>query len=78
MQKTEVNAENINMDKEPRPICGLIMPISACDGYLEQHWLDVKRIISEALEPTFEVKIVSDADDAGIIQKRIVQNLYDI
>jgi hypothetical protein len=63
--------------KEVKPVCGLIMPISACDGYLEQHWIDVKRIICEAMEPAYEVRMVSDADDAGIIQKRIVQNLYD-
>lgn len=62
----------------PTPTCGLVMPISAVDGYTEQHWLEVKRIISEAVEPKgFCLKLVSDADESGIIQKRIVQNLYE-
>lgn len=77
MATKDKDEEIVASRKAPRPVCGLIMPISACDGYLEQHWIDVKRIISEAIEPAFEVRIVSDADDAGIIQKRIVQNLYD-
>jgi len=57
--------------------CGLIMPISAMDGYPEAHWLDVKRIIEQALEPTtFAVELVSSAEDVGVIHKRIVQNIY--
>ncbi len=61
-------------------VCGLIMPISALDGCPSEHWSDVKAIITEAVEaiadPKFTVKLVSDADDIGVIQKRIVQNLY--
>jgi hypothetical protein len=60
--------------------CGLVMPISAIDGCTEEHWSDVKSIITDAIEgiqePKFSVKLVSDADDVGVIQKRIVQNLY--
>ncbi|WP_157798667.1 RNA helicase [Dyella ginsengisoli] len=60
------------------PVCGLVMPISAMDGYTEQHWADVKKIINEAIDPAqFIVRLVSDSDESGIIQKRIVQNLYD-
>jgi hypothetical protein len=60
--------------------CGLVMPISALDGYSAEHWEEVKSIIIEAVDsiksPKFLVKLVSDADDIGIIQKRIVQNIY--
>jgi hypothetical protein len=60
--------------------CGLIMPISAIDGCASEHWADVKSIITEAVEsisnPKFNVRLVSDADDVGVIQKRIVQNVY--
>jgi hypothetical protein len=60
--------------------CGLIMPISAIDGCSADHWIEVKGIITEAVEaitdPKFTVKLVSDADDIGVIQKRIVQNVY--
>ncbi len=58
--------------------CGLVMPISAIDGCNEQHWKDVKEIISNAVENAgFVPNLVSYADDVGIIQKRIIQNLYE-
>lgn len=54
------------------------MPISSIDGCEESHWLDVKDILTEAIETAdFEAHLVSDADEAGIIQKRIIQNLYE-
>ena len=60
--------------------CGLVMPISSLDGCTAEHWVEVKSIICEAIEavaePQFTVKLVSDADDVGVIQKRIVQNIY--
>jgi hypothetical protein len=60
--------------------CGLIMPISNIDGCPAEHWADVKSIVTEAVEriasPKFIVRLVSDADDVGVIQKRIVQNVY--
>lgn len=56
------------------------MPISSLDGCTAEHWVEVKSIICEAIgavaEPQFSVKLVSDADDVGVIQKRIVQNIY--
>jgi hypothetical protein len=63
---------------EGRPKCGIVMPISACDACTEQHWSEVKAIINDAVETVgFSASLVSDADDVGIIQKRIIQNLYD-
>lgn len=57
--------------------CGLIMPISSIDGCPEVHWDQVREIIKEALvETEFDVELVSDSSDVGIIQKRIVQNIY--
>ena len=60
--------------------CGLVMPIGALDGCSVEHWAEIKAILTEAIEsvtdPKFSVKLVSDADDIGIIQKRIVQNVY--
>jgi hypothetical protein len=59
------------------PVCGLIMPISALEGCTEQHWLDVRDIIFDAIRNAgFEPNLVSNADDVGIIQKRIIHNLY--
>jgi len=56
------------------------MPISAIDGAGAEHWAEVKAVITEAVEAIpevrFTVRLVSDADDVGVIQKRIVQNVY--
>lgn len=61
--------------------CGLIMPISPIDGCSAEHWSEVRDIITEVVasitDPTFTVNLVSDADDVGVIQKRIVQNVYN-
>ncbi|MGY3959963.1 hypothetical protein [Aeromonas popoffii] len=65
---------------EPKipPVCGIVMPISTLDGCTEAHWADVLEILTESIEQAgFEGNLVSNADDVGIIQKRIIQNLYD-
>jgi hypothetical protein len=72
----------IDLTNEPsvQHSCGIIMPISAFDGYTAEHWSDVKSIIQEAVEgitnPKFSARLVSEADDVGIIHKRIVQGVY--
>jgi hypothetical protein len=54
------------------------MPISLIDGCSASHWEAVFSIIKEALSETeFSVELVSDSDEIGVIQKRIVQNIYD-
>lgn len=67
--------------KKKEITCGLIMPISQIDGCSAEHWSDVKTILKDALDGITEydvsVKLVSDSDDSGVIQKRIVQNIYD-
>ena len=64
--------------EELKPICGVVMPISTIDGCAESHWADVLEILTEAIEEAgFEANLVSNADDVGIIHKRILQNLYD-
>jgi hypothetical protein len=63
---------------QQKKICGIIMPISTFDGCSEGHWSDVLEILTEAIEESgFEGNLVSNADDVGIIQKRIIQNLYE-
>lgn len=58
--------------------CGIVMPISDCDGCDEGHWREVKILIERAAAIAgFKGVLVSEADDVGVIQKRIVQNLYD-
>lgn len=65
-------------EQNARAICGVVMPISGIDGCTESHWADVLDILTEAIEDAgFESNLVSNADDVGIIHKRIIQNLYD-
>ena len=75
------NSKNKNekTDKiSQKPRCGIIMPISAIDGCGPEHWLEILSILKEvAIEAEFEPNLVSDADDIGIIQKRIIQNVYN-
>lgn len=53
------------------------MPISSIDGCSAEHWIEVLSIIKDAVNSSgFEPNLVSDADDSGIIQKRIIHNLY--
>jgi nucleoside 2-deoxyribosyltransferase len=56
------------------------MPIASFDGVPAEHWLEVKAIIIEAIssiqEPKFETALVSEADEVGVIHKRIVQGVY--
>lgn len=74
LDKIAVNSE----DDDTERCCGIIMPISAMDNYSEAHWMEVRRILSTSIKKAgFESKIVSEADDIGVIHKRIVQNLYD-
>lgn len=59
-------------------VCGIVMPISAIDGCGKEHWSEVLSIVSEAIEAAgFDPCLVSNGDDVGIIQKRIIKNLYD-
>lgn len=59
---------------------GLVMPIAPIDGLSADHWLEIKKIITDALDENgtyiFETKIVSEGDSVGLIHKRIVQGLY--
>lgn len=66
------------MSEDPKPICGIVRPIGEMPGYPAQHWADVHDIVADTLiEKGFDPRIVSDADAAGVIQGRIVKNLYD-
>jgi hypothetical protein len=59
-------------------MCGIVMPISEIDGCTESHWKEVYNIITQAIDKSgFNANLVSNSDDVGVIQKRIIQNLYD-
>lgn len=73
------NIVNISSKNDgTKPKCGIIMPISSIDGCSPDHWLEILSILKEvATEAGFEPNLVSDADEIGIIQKRIIQNVYN-
>ena len=65
-------------DEKSKAVCGIVMPISTIDGCDENHWSDVREILEEAIDSAgLTPNLVSNADDIGIIQKRIIQNLYE-
>ena len=82
MEKTKLESNDMTNPniKTEKANCGIVMPISAHDGCPAEHWAEVKNILTEAIAsietPEFSIKLVSDADDIGIIQKRIIQNIY--
>lgn len=58
--------------------CGIVMPISPIDGCSSEHWVEVRELIFESIEDAgMEARLVSDSDDVGVIQKRIIQNLFE-
>lgn len=78
MEKQEKKAQDQASQVEKTPICGIIMPISPIDGCSAEHWKEVKDILTEAIKMAeYSPNLVSDADDSGVIQKRIVRNLYE-
>jgi hypothetical protein len=59
-------------------LCGIVMPISSLGDYDENHWKQVKSILEEAIVSAgMTPNLVSDADDIGVIQARIVNNIYN-
>lgn len=66
-----------NNNKDKKPTCGIIMPISLIDGLPPEHWADVLGIIKDVCNTNdFLPNLVSDADDIGVIHNRIIENIY--
>lgn len=66
------------MTEESKGICGIVRPISELDGCDPEHWQEVHDIISDAIRSAgYEPKLVSEANDGGVIQGRIVKSLYE-
>ena len=72
------SSASVGTNVPERPKCGIIMPLSAIGPYPASHWEDVKGILKEAIESAgFDADLVSEAEDSTIIQKTIIQNLYN-
>lgn len=75
---SELEVQDNLTDKSKSPVCGIIMPIADTEGYPLGHWRNVHDIICEASTSAgFKANLVSSDDDVAVIQKRIVQNIYD-
>lgn len=78
-EKIEITEKAVIEKKKIK--CGIIMPISPIDGCPATHWEEVKSIFTEATSAITEYEvvtsIVSEAQHIGVIQKRIVQNIYN-
>lgn len=73
VQKKTQDSEKANTVLE----CGIVMPISSIDNCTSEHWREVLEIIKDAVDIAgFKGRLVSESEDSGIIQKRIIQNLY--
>ncbi|HEX8395942.1 MAG TPA: hypothetical protein VF644_00730 [Pyrinomonadaceae bacterium] len=69
--------ETQSKEENPKPTCGIMMPISEIDGCSAQHWSEVLAILQEAIESaSFIGSLVSESDEMGVIHKTIVQNTY--
>jgi hypothetical protein len=76
-QPTATIQKEDTVAKPKSPTCGIVMPISPIDGMSSEHWLDVLGIIKEVtVDEGFDTNLVSAAEESGIIQQRIIQNLY--
>lgn len=65
-------------ESSEKEVCGIIMPISAIEGYSSEHWKEILYILNESITAAgYTPNLVSDASDSGIIQKRIIQNIYE-
>jgi hypothetical protein len=74
----------INQDRDggkkpidKRPVCGIIMPISAIGDYSSDHWILVKSVIEKSIEAAgYRPRLVSESEAIGVILAEIVQNIY--
>lgn len=61
-----------------KKICGIVMPISECDGRSSAHWADVLSIIKNAATTAgFDARLVSETFETNLIHKEILRNIYE-
>lgn len=75
--KKSEKIDEVEPQSSAEGVCGIVMPISPMDNYSAEHWADVFAIIADVAEEIDLVpKMVSQSNYIGIIQKRIINNLY--
>lgn len=82
MNLKKIDAPDAELDgklecNSAKPVCGIVRPIAGIEELAESHWLEVHDILCDAIKDSgFEPKLVSHASESGVIQKRIIENLY--
>lgn len=77
-QPNESTEQKESSDETEQPTCGIVMPISAIDGQPTEHWFEVLSLIKDvAKAENFKSELVSYSDESGIIQQKIINNLYN-
>jgi hypothetical protein len=76
---TKQVASKASASADTKPICGLIMPISAMPPlYDAAHWADVRSILDEAIvEAGMRPQMVSESFESDVIQQRIIANIFN-
>lgn len=75
MAKEQVKEPDANTKNKT---CGIIMPIAEHPDYPQSHWADVLAILKQAVGLTdFSAELVSNDGAVGLIQDRIVTNVYN-
>jgi len=73
-----ISEEQHEKEIEKNVMCGIIMPISDHSDYPKGHWAEVEDIIKSVLTSIgLKSRIVSDDESVGLIQERIVTNIYN-
>lgn len=67
------------MENEQSLSCGIIMPISAMDGYSAKHWEEMKAIyINVAQQCGFpNAQLVSEEKASSVIHTTIIKNIFE-
>lgn len=68
---------NIPPNDDKKPICGIIMPISATINHTAAHWTDVRTLISRAIEKAgFVAAPVWENSSVDRVSERIIGNIF--
>jgi hypothetical protein len=71
------DVDNVTDDDVKKPTCGIIMPISATINHTAAHWIDVRTLISRAIEKAnFVAAPVWENSTIDRVSERIIGNIF--
>lgn len=64
---------------DSRPVCGVIMPISATVSHTEDHWRDVQSLLHRGISAAgFRPENVWDSTSTDRVSERIIGNIFSV